>query len=493
MWRIFTFVASIAFLSAFSPAVRAQSPYLVPRGSEQPSFDCAQAKTATARLICADGELARLDGELGVAFQKRKSQLAASDQTKFVAGELSWIRDRNQRCGLVGTIDATIEELAASKPCLLSAIRERIAFLDHPGSLQAGAPVVDCNHPQNAGDADLCRQVSGNRAPPTAPQKEEGPAAAACDNYAAEAIPFEQINPGLAIPACESAVQQYPNSARLIFELGRAYHKYGDFNSAAAFYQQAADQGFAAAETGLGFLYDNGQGVPQDYVQAMLWYRKAADQGYSGAQYDVALMYANGHGVAQDYSQAAAWYRKAADQGFALAQNNLGVLYENGQGVTQDYEQALAWYSKAADQGVKKAESNLASLKPKIEINEKLSKAKQQGYQPESFEDFKLDGKQLAATNAKLIIQGVYEKFGEVETLQPSGLAVAFARQYDNDNGIPLLTDDATRNIRKFFLECGDNPGVPLGCPVTVIGHADMCTNLLGTNSAPCLAVEDGW
>ena len=35
---------------------------LVPRGNEKPSFDCAKAKTATARLICADGELARLDG-----------------------------------------------------------------------------------------------------------------------------------------------------------------------------------------------------------------------------------------------------------------------------------------------------------------------------------------------------------------------------------------------------------------------------------------------
>ena len=26
-------------------------------------------------------------------------------------------------------------------------------------------------------------------------------------------------------------------------------------------------------------MYDNGQGVPQDYAQALTWYRKAADQG----------------------------------------------------------------------------------------------------------------------------------------------------------------------------------------------------------------------
>ena len=95
----------------------------------QPSFDCARAKAAAARLICADANLARLDGKLGTAFQKRKLQLSPPDQSKFVADELSWLRDRNVRCSLVGKNDLEIEALASSKSCLLSAIRERIAFL----------------------------------------------------------------------------------------------------------------------------------------------------------------------------------------------------------------------------------------------------------------------------------------------------------------------------------------------------------------------------
>ncbi len=70
---------------ARTQAGAAQEQILVPRGSEKPSFDCANAKTAAARLICADGELARLDGELGAAFQKRKAQISAPDQSKFVA------------------------------------------------------------------------------------------------------------------------------------------------------------------------------------------------------------------------------------------------------------------------------------------------------------------------------------------------------------------------------------------------------------------------
>ena len=102
---------------------------LKPRGAERPSFDCAQAKTAAARLICADGELARLDGELGAMFQRRKAQLAGSDKS-LVEAQRSWIRDRNLRCGIADKSGATIEVLAQSKPCMANEIRERIVDLN---------------------------------------------------------------------------------------------------------------------------------------------------------------------------------------------------------------------------------------------------------------------------------------------------------------------------------------------------------------------------
>ena len=62
-------------------------------------------------------------------------------------------------------------------------------------------------------------------------------------------------------------------------------------------------------------------------------------------------MYDNGQGVAQDYAAAVSWYRKAADQGNALAQTILGVMYENGQGVAQDYVQAHKWFNLGAVSG----------------------------------------------------------------------------------------------------------------------------------------------
>jgi TPR repeat protein len=41
----------------------------------------------------------------------------------------------------------------------------------------------------------------------------------------------------------------------------------------------AADQGEAVAQTKIGIMYDDGQGVPHDFVQAHKWYTLAATNG----------------------------------------------------------------------------------------------------------------------------------------------------------------------------------------------------------------------
>ncbi len=50
-----------------------------------------------------------------------------------------------------------------------------------------------------------------------------------------------------------------------------------------------AEQGHAEAQSNLGVMYTNGQGVPQDDTEAVKWYRKAADQGHARAQFRVSL------------------------------------------------------------------------------------------------------------------------------------------------------------------------------------------------------------
>jgi TPR repeat protein len=74
-------------------------------------------------------------------------------------------------------------------------------------------------------------------------------------------------------------------------------------------------------------------------------------QGNPSAQFEMGALYERGNGVKKDYVQAAALYRKAALQGRVDAQSSLGQMYETGQGVPKDLKLALQWCQKAADAG----------------------------------------------------------------------------------------------------------------------------------------------
>ncbi len=45
--------------------------------------------------------------------------------------------------------------------------------------------------------------------------------------------------------------------------------------------RQLAEGGDLAAQNDLGWMYQNGKGVPQDDVKAIEWYRKAAEGDYA--------------------------------------------------------------------------------------------------------------------------------------------------------------------------------------------------------------------
>ena len=73
-----------------------------------------------------------------------------------------------------------------------------------------------------------------------------------------------------------------------------------------------------------------------DYTTAMRLVRPLADQGNAKAQEMVGRMYEQGQGVAQNYGEAYKWYRLAADQGNADAQFSLGEMYSEGRGVPRN-------------------------------------------------------------------------------------------------------------------------------------------------------------
>ncbi len=129
---------------------------------------------------------------------------------------------------------------------------------------------------------------------------------------------------------------------------GVAAYEAGNYVMALREFRPMAAKGNAAAQFNLGMMYNNGQGVAQDYKEAVSWYRKAATQGDVNAQSNLGVMYANGQGVAQDGKEAVNWYLKAAMQGDANAQSNLGFMYVNGEGVAKNHVTAYALFNTAA-------------------------------------------------------------------------------------------------------------------------------------------------
>ena len=103
-------------------------------------------------------------------------------------------------------------------------------------------------------------------------------------------------------------------------------------------YSQDYQKGLEAAQKG-------------DLATALREWSALAEQGHVGAQYNLGVMYENGEGVTQDYKEAVKWYRKSAEQGTASAQYNLGLIYTIGQGVLQDDVYTHMWWNIAASNG----------------------------------------------------------------------------------------------------------------------------------------------
>jgi uncharacterized protein YecT (DUF1311 family) len=95
-----------------------------------PSFDCAKAKSASARLICSDAELSKADADIGVAYRSALNEgKDEGDRKALKSMQLAWIKTRNSKCGLDGKNNAPVEELTPAKPCLLDAYKSQKLML----------------------------------------------------------------------------------------------------------------------------------------------------------------------------------------------------------------------------------------------------------------------------------------------------------------------------------------------------------------------------
>lgn len=138
--------------------------------------------------------------------------------------------------------------------------------------------------------------------------------------------------------------------------------KQSDFARALMLVRPLAQSGNPTAESILGAMYSQGDGVTKDMAEAVKWWKRAAESGEPVAQENLADSYAAGRGIKEDWSEAVKWWRKAAEKHMSKAQLALGMALYEGRGTQQNQTEAAQWLMKAADQDQAQAQAMLAQM-----------------------------------------------------------------------------------------------------------------------------------
>lgn len=182
-----------------------------------------------------------------------------------------------------------------------------------------------------------------------------------------------------------------PNEKEIIAQL------IGSPEQIAAGLRVAAEQGYSEAQTLLGQVLLDGQGVAIDQVQALDWFKAASQSDHPMAINMVGRCIENGWGITANPTEAAPWYKRAAEldldwgmynyanlltrgtaiplnraeafrlyhaaaaQGHAKSMNVIGRFVEEGWETTRDLELAADWYRRAAEAGDFRGQFNHAS------------------------------------------------------------------------------------------------------------------------------------
>ncbi len=120
---------------------------------------------------------------------------------------------------------------------------------------------------------------------------------------------------------------------------------------------------YARTRYEIGLLYRDRETV-QDYSKARKHFEQATNirGGNVDAMCDLGLLYENGQGVQQDYEKAKDWYEKAVINGSVIANRLLGNLYMKGNGVEKDYKKAYQLFNEAIDKGDNEAKVLIAKM-----------------------------------------------------------------------------------------------------------------------------------
>jgi TPR repeat protein len=139
-----------------------------------------------------------------------------------------------------------------------------------------------------------------------------------------------------------------------------------DYSKALEYYVLSAEQNNADAQLNLGEMYESGNGVEKNYSKALGYYHLSAEQNNQYAQNNIGDMYCYSKGVKQNYSKASEYYLLSAAQNNSYAQNTIGHMYYYGKGVEQNYLKALEYYVLCAEKNDSGAHIMLGTFSKEI-------------------------------------------------------------------------------------------------------------------------------
>ena len=216
-----------------------------------------------------------------------------------------------------------------------------------------------------------------------------------CDRLAADPADFKTTGDGIerfvidrriAIPACEKAVQQYPNEARFHYQLGRSYKREErDVEAVAAFERAVAiDQNYVAAIAAAGSIYGYSKTVPADPEQRTAYRTRAfsiiaplSAQGDAKGLYWECYYRNMSNTELEDATRMAATCMESASKGFVPAM--LFAAYKNDFN-NGDISIANTLYTVAAEKGSGHAAARLGDLYSSGKYGHPADLAKGVGY-----------------------------------------------------------------------------------------------------------------
>lgn len=335
-----------------------------------------------------------------------------------------------------------------------------------PGHMVEDGSIVRAGSPQNAGKQIESPNVTRNR-------------------------DLEFIDSGLAkvgkskseieslFKDAENGKAEAQNAIGVLLAEGVALKK--DGAGAVAWFQKAADQGLAAAQTRLGDIYNASMRIPEikrNVKKAVRWYELAAEQGDATAQLKLGGIYAMGSGidVEQDEERAEMWWRNSALQGNLFAQKNLGFHHRSKFGATDaDTLESFVWYSVAANSGDDYAKTDVelgeAGLTPEqlIRANQRIKaiEAVIAGTKdPSTLSAFDSSGNSTRPRMSSAELQSKTESLTSL-TLEQAKEFVEQARDRIVLSGLTSLDDEVAAELAKFdgkiwlqgLTELPDTPG----------------------------------